>query len=256
MKKALFTFIVASICCIVNAQNHPKAISDNLPANQLRRPGKIDLNDTVIFNMSKAVINGGFIDIPVTIKADDDIVALDFALLFDEQHLKYNSIINYTGYIVHNEFLNPSDSKLRMTSYSLNRYDKDTLKLVSLRFEMLSQKPVCTDLFMIDVWLNGDPCSYKLICPDGSVMVANANLNSDHFVSIYPNPAKQHITIEAPENGTVEIDDLNGNIIHHQTAIYANQKQDINIQDFTNGMYLLKIFNKHSITTKKLIINQ
>lgn len=73
---------------------------------------------------------------------------------------------------------------------------------------------------------------------------------------VYPNPATTHLTLETGEKGIAawEISDLMGRKIWYQAD--GQQKAEVNIADWTDGIYLVKAIDKNSgVSIKKLILN-
>jgi len=213
---------------------------------------KIDLLDTVIFDLKRAVrIDPNFIDIPITIKADDDINALDFSLRFNQTHLKYHSIINHTGFISTSEYFNTTDATLRFTSNSLTRYDKDTIKLFSIRFEIYSDKLALDDFSAIMTYLNGEPCSFKLSDPNQSTATSNENIS---LIRVYPNPINEIVHFEVPFHCNFELHDLFGQKIFKGESLLPNQINTVDLINIKSGIYMITVFNEQFYSSKKIVI--
>ena len=86
----------------------------------------------------------------------------------------------------------------------------------------------------------------------GITDVSNNGIN----VSVYPNPATSYIYVEVSEKSTIQIINMNGQKIFSEININANQKQELNIQNFATGIYIIRIFNDKFSTVKKVIINK
>ncbi|WP_223598665.1 M28 family peptidase [Chryseobacterium sp. GVT01B] len=96
-----------------------------------------------------------------------------------------------------------------------------------------------------------------------AVATTSSNLLSTHEttaqkpaeeIRIYPNPAKDLITVEFQQEVTsfkVEINDMVGNIVLH-----AENEKKINTSGLTNGVYMVTIKTDKGNTTKKIIINK
>lgn len=111
-----------------------------------------------IFNVSGATYGSNYIDIPVSISSDDEIVSLDFSMNFNETKLTFNTINVVTSYPSFSPVYNVAndDRKLRMTSYTSTHFDNDTV-LVNVRFTISSGTTVSTsDFSNIAVYLNGN----------------------------------------------------------------------------------------------------
>ena len=81
------------------------------------------------------------------------------------------------------------------------------------------------------------------------------NENLVRLFNIYPNPAKDVITIsELPIGAELSILDINGKIMF-STSVNSNQLT-INTEDFTNGLYLIHLNHSGATSTKKLIVNK
>jgi hypothetical protein len=77
-----------------------------------------------------------------------------------------------------------------------------------------------------------------------------------HFIQIFPNPVKDHLSIVAGnENKSVEltIADLNGKIFYTAT-LPESQHIELNTSNFVSGVYFLKIKTVKTIEMKKLIV--
>lgn len=78
---------------------------------------------------------------------------------------------------------------------------------------------------------------------DGSDIISSTHELGDRIIQIYPNPASHFIKIEV--NGlfdyTINLYDLNGGIMLHQ-----ENNSDIDLSNFSAGMYLLEISNRHN----------
>lgn len=255
MKENILTILLITICSLVIGQNNPDNYSNNSQTIQTREINRIDKFDTVIFNMAKAVRMNNFIDIPVSIKVDDDINALDFALKYNPANLKFHSIINHTGYISVNEYYNPLDSTLRVTSNSLTRYEKDTIRLISIRFEIFSDRIFVTDINSIVAYLNGESCSYRVVDPKG-IIIGNNDLDQNILAAVYPNPATDIITVEVSENVSITLLDLCGKKSYYANKIYANQAHQITVHNIPRGIYLISLSNGNMTEAIKVLINK
>ena len=69
--------------------------------------------------------------------------------------------------------------------------------------------------------------------------------------SVYPNPTKDILIIEAPENSTVEIINSTGQTVKCQALLKS--KNTINIKELSGGIYSIKINSGKEIIVKKII---
>lgn len=86
--------------------------------------------------------------------------------------------------------------------------------------------------------------------------------NNSESIKVYPNPAKNYITIDASQllsnynsNLYVIISDITGRVVY-TSPILTTIVTEVNIQNLTTGTYILQVMNGSSrIDTKKIIIN-
>jgi len=121
----------------------------------------INANDTIVLDLSNAVCSGGYIDIPISILSNDTVYAVDFSLKYTMTKLTFDSVISYKSYFYPTAYLDPNDSILRFTSFSLQQVENNT-PLAALRFQLFSSPISTADFYSIHGYLNGDPCSVKV----------------------------------------------------------------------------------------------
>lgn len=144
---------------------------------------QIDSLDNVIFDMANAVMNGNTIDVPIFFLSNDIVNAIDFSLKFNEVNLRFNSIVNFNTDLVILSNFNTTDRYLRFTSNSFAFQQIETNSaLFAIRFDFIGSgncnELSATDLNSISVYLNGDPCNYKITeAPPFKVPVADFSNN-------------------------------------------------------------------------------
>ena len=119
---------------------------------------KIDQGDSIVFDLSKAIIKNGLVEIPIYVASDNDINALDFSLKFNQPKLTYNKIIDNTGYIEDLAFYSSTTKFLKFTSNSFTNYEKNK-NILTLRFSSDSLTINKNDFFELAGYLNGDVCN-------------------------------------------------------------------------------------------------
>ena len=103
---------------------------------------------------------------------------------------------------------NTNDSTLRFSSNSsVHPFEIDT-SLVSLYFDILSTQINPVDLDTPKVYLNGTPCSFKIIPP--IITVINNYIKNQEMFKVFPNPTTGMVTIEMPSNTNLQIVTVNG----------------------------------------------
>ncbi|MCX6276317.1 MAG: Ig-like domain-containing protein [Bacteroidetes bacterium] len=246
--------INGSTCPIINQESYKSVLLGDVNGN-FATVGSGGLyrenhSNRVIFDLSKAVVANGYIDVPVSVAGDITVNALDFAMQFNENNLSFNSIADHTGYMQSLSNFNATDRTLRFTSNSLQNYDLGK-SLVSVRFASASGSISESDLSNIEAYLNGEEVSADVISRNGHSSIANEN-----SVSIYPNPATSMLNVIAAEDATVEMMDMNGRQVVIQTTVSAIEKKEINRGNLSSGIYMMKIYNSNFVTIQKVVINK
>ncbi len=250
MKQYLSALLFCLTATFVFAGSSSPAVDNNSQGNLMRSSFTIDMYDTVVFDISQSTMAGNQVSFPVYIISDDTINALDFSLVFDETNFSLDTIINLTTYL--QPVYNLTMGTLYFTSYSLQDVDHNT-PLVSIRLNMLGHYLCSDDLNSVLVYLNGDPCSVKVIeCLSDKISEFN-NENNQHVV--YPSPATEMLNIKSQENTMVQLFDIEASKVIFQSALQANQILQISTMDITPGIYLVKFSNDDFVSVKKVIIN-
>ena len=93
-----------------------------------------------------------------------------------------------------------------------------------------------------------------------SIVFSNNTTNLDNYfndniaVSIYPNPTSDLISISGiPNNSDVVITDMTGKII--KKFFTNNNTEKVDLSCYSDGIYLLKIYNNNTTFVKKIIKN-
>lgn len=206
-------------------------------------------NEKVVFDLSKAIIKDGYADVPVSVVSENSVNSLDFAMELNSENLSYVTVVNHTGYLQTLANMNDGDKTLRLTSYSLQNYEKNS-SLVSVRFALKSGKINESDLTSVEAFLNGEKVSAEV---RGARFVSSENEN---LVSIYPNPAHEVMNVLVSADATVQLLDLEGKQVLFETSVNADQKHEISTQNFAAGIYMMKIYNNDFVSMKKVVINK
>lgn len=242
------SFMFAGI--IVNAQE-----------NKLTPPGvaNIDQYDSVVFDLSQAVVANGYVEFPVYFKTDDVIYALDFSLKYNQNKYLYDTIIDMTTYLLDNSFYNQFDSTIRFTSSSLTPIPNLT-PLVKVRFDTLTTSLMCFgDIYTMKGYLNGDQCSIKLI--DCNVLSVSENSFAPGSITIYPVPAKETIHIrmnEMMKDAVISLADVSGRVVEEQKhlAIQKGDKVSFNAGHLSDGVYFITVNSGKNSFTGKVVIHK
>jgi trimeric autotransporter adhesin len=108
----------------------------------------------------------------------------------------------------------------------------------------------------ISKWIGG---SYIDTCGHISTGINESNLNNESF-TIYPNPTSHQITLEfeltETNNTSIEIKNILGQIvktISNTTFTKGNNKIEIDVSEFTNGIYFVQLQNGNQLINQKFI---
>jgi hypothetical protein len=75
---------------------------------------------------------------------------------------------------------------------------------------------------------------------------------NNQAVSIFPNPASDHVSITGVQNADVSISDISGRIVYRNTNF--NSIDPIDISVFEKGNYIFRIVSDNNIVVKKLVV--
>lgn len=248
MKKNLL--IVAILLMAAVAFGSDGITHQNNKTVKALKTAAIDASDTIVFDLSQAIITGSFVEFPVYFHSDDAINALDFSFKYNHTNFEYDSIIDLTNYMQQLSYYNPNDSVVRFTSYSFQNYTGDSA-LVSIRFNILSGQFCSADINTIHAYLNGDACSYKVItCVSTGIEQITGNEN---LLSVYPNPANTVLNYESPKQGSVSLFDMSSKQIY-SVKCNGNTLHQINTENLSNGVYTMSYFNELFTIRKKIVV--
>lgn len=90
------------------------------------------------------------------------------------------------------------------------------------------------------------------------VLGIEENVSTSTF-QIYPNPATNHINITLNDNelinGTIEIINVFGQVVYKENTHFSNGTTSISIENYSKGLYFVKISDRSNVKTSKFIIN-
>ncbi|WP_029271355.1 glycosyl hydrolase family 8 [Flavobacterium sp. KJJ] len=100
---------------------------------------------------------------------------------------------------------------------------------------------------------------YSFLLTGNFYLPLNANLSNDHFniekstVTLFPNPSADRITVNAPQQSTISVISILGNVILQQKT--TSETTEINLAHYAPGIYFIKIANDDfKSVTKKVIL--
>lgn len=230
-------------------------INASVPTIRTQQIEFIDLTDTVIFDFTSAIVTGKVVEVPMIIFTDEKIEALDFSFLLDTNNIEYLSLTNHTNHIEHSQFLNPTDSKFRFTSFSLDPYPIGT-RVVSIRFRTKSVGLLKSDMSETKAFLNGEACTAYIKGED--IMTTGTNSTDfvlEEFFNVYPNPSSSYVDVEVTEAGMIQLISIDGILIDVK-SVRSKETKRIKVDHLPAGMYTIIYHTKsNNIFQKQLIIN-
>ncbi|MDA3866390.1 MAG: T9SS type A sorting domain-containing protein [Salinivirgaceae bacterium] len=84
----------------------------------------------------------------------------------------------------------------------------------------------------------------------------NTSFESNSESIVYPNPARDMLHIELPQNQSESIEIAIYDALGRQVLKEPLQNNSVNIQNIDNGIYILHICVEHKTETRKIIIDK
>ncbi len=218
----------------------------------------IDVQDSVVFDLSQATEAGGYVEFPVYFLSDDTVNAVDFSLKYNTTDFVFDTIIKLAGYLQTTSNL-ATDTTFYFTSYSLQRITNDT-PLVKVRFTVLTSGQLCNaDLNSVIAYLNGDVCSVKIVdCIPNGIEDIHDNKSS---TTVYPNPAEENATVEfslaAKSELTISVHNVMGQIVYETIpSEYSSgsHKVNLNLYGLQGGVYIIHINSENETKSARISV--
>ena len=123
------------------------------------------------------------------------------------------------------------------------------------------------------VWNTGDSVAYINVCPEAagevtysvegcragccnsaSVTFEVLGIDSpeENTVILYPNPARDRVTVQAEQMRSVELITLMGQTVMRQTV--QGSSATLDLQKLPKGIYFVKVETANSVGTQKLVL--
>ncbi|MCP4439365.1 MAG: T9SS type A sorting domain-containing protein [Aureispira sp.] len=149
--------------------------------------------------------------------------------------------LSTTGTTVTNTF-SPSASEWRTETINLSGL---SIPALETKFYFENRGHFGNNLYVDNINITGSIITGS--GPQATTVLASVN--------IYPNPAKQilHVDVTGLENHSIIIYDISGKMVLEHSN--ANQKELINIQELSAGVYNIKIVSEQGVLNKKFMKN-
>jgi hypothetical protein len=83
---------------------------------------------------------------------------------------------------------------------------------------------------------------------------SNVKSIDKNLFKVYPNPAKNEITVSSIENiGKVTIYDVTGKVMYTSNKVNANST--VNVSTFSRGVYMIEVMTDNKVSVKRLILD-
>ncbi|NJK86895.1 MAG: T9SS type A sorting domain-containing protein [Bacteroidales bacterium] len=193
--------------------------------------------DAVVLDLANAVEAGNEVEIPVYISSNEDVNSFDFVVELNDKSSKVlssgiNGVSNYDG------------KALRFTSYSLSKYNVNS---------HVAKVRVAKDA-LNSINLN----SSRALVNDKAAELKSTAVAGESFasVNVYPVPTSGNVFVEVSEASNIMIVDMSGKVVMTETFVNENVKEEINLDNLSNGVYFMKVYNNNFVEVKEIIINR
>tara|TARA_B100001250_G_scaffold33288_1_gene27071 strand:+ start:8 stop:1105 length:1098 start_codon:yes stop_codon:yes gene_type:complete len=211
-------------------------------------------NDTVQFSIGELNLEEGYVDIHV-LNPDNEILGYQF-LMGNISITSVENLIN--DYPITPSFSN--DGMILGISYedSLIVKNYDPVPLCRIFYSTILEN-TCIET-IIDV-VNEN---YENVIAINNTESCISNVSVEHFngnsFSIYPNPATNLIelklNLDNMSDVNISINNMVGQVLFKEDLYSKDLYKKINIEDYPNGVYLIKVCVNDAILTKQLIIEK
>jgi len=206
------------------------------------------LEGEIILDLENAIVEGNVISVPVSLRADAQVNALDIAFNCNETNITVQNVSVLDAGTDAESFVNPADKTFRLSANNLGNFDLNT-NVARLTFVSTNGTISENDFTSTLGLLNGKPANVNF---KKSSLVAN----QADLIKVYPNPSTGTFSILLKEAAQVEILDLNGKTLYNVGTVNENTKQAINLENVSAGIYLVRVSNDHFSSTQRIVIEK
>jgi len=86
---------------------------------------------------------------------------------------------------------------------------------------------------------------------DFSITTGTNELNNSLSISLFPNPATTTITIQLPNTSTIQILNIQGQVI--KTVTTSEKETTIDVSGLASGVYIIKVLNEEGMGVRKFV---
>jgi hypothetical protein len=199
-------------------------------------------DDLVILDFTKATDYNNVVTVPVSVSTSlSELHAIDLGIFINDENIKNVEIGQNENFSSLNLGYNVDTKKLNIAGFNSNNSIPKSNTFSLIITKKYSDALQASDFDGVQVNLTDNPMGNIV---NGSLQVIDQTTSISDFtsnVTVYPNPAKDHIYVNVSEDSKVRIFDINGRLVL-DTTVNGGQKL-INVQNLTNGFYMLKVYN-------------
>ncbi len=204
----------------------------------------------VVFNLLDAVKDtDGNLVVPVSLNSTDIVNSFGFDVVLNDQKMTVKSVAAYGVNLNWNYF--SAEKMLQVAAFSLNEIPTQNTATLTVTLAGAAEDLTMADFNATLVKINGKKVTLKVV--DASMLGVKPNTKANN-VNVYPNPASDKLNIEVSSDSKVQMLDLNGKKVVAEKNVNANQKGSIDVSGLAKGVYMMKVYNANSVTTKKVVI--
>lgn len=205
---------------------------------------RLNGNDRLVVDFEHVVRQSNYVDIPVSFIATDAVHAIDFAMNFNENSLRFVSATVHGSDNQGLAYFNETDRTLRFTASSVTGLNAFSTS-ATLRFELLGNSFASSDIEQVEGYLNGE-----------SVRVVNSMSTTDIQLVVYPNPTSSVLNVISSADASIEMMDMAGNRVYTNVQVAEGMRTEINTSDWAAGIYLLRVQSNNFVKIEKVIVQR
>jgi len=223
-------------------------------ASELRMSGTTQ----IIFDLSQATTDENcHLHIPIFYQSDDNLMAFDFAMDYDESQLAFQAIENpnISSDDIGMAWNNLEGNRLFFTSYAKVAGGITTANAIgTIIFESTDGTIQPSDLGAITTYFNGEQVSFEVVGDtDCLIALSTEEQPIANAIQVYPNPMREQLVITYGQVvqaiNRIQLYNAQGGLIEN-VEIHPSGTTTLDVSSLPKGVYFLQI-NEHIL--KKLI---
>jgi hypothetical protein len=199
-------------------------------------------SDAVIFDLANAYRIGDYLDIPLMVSSSSTVNSLDFVVEYNNESASFEKVSNRTDYI---NALDKNDGQYyALTSYSLSGYEVE--KPIMFVHVYAPKGFEAKDVLNATAYVNGNKST--------TVLESSIKVDVSATVRIYPNPVSEILSVEVPQEVTLQLYNALGKTMFIKTNVAG--KEEIDVRGLASGFYTMKISNSNFTSFKQIVVTK